>query len=125
MLNCQGLTQDKEQALYQYLRSCRPLIVVLIETHKPSHRWSAPKDYHVYDIPGMNINIGVNQAPRISGGIALFVRNDCTAVAPLPSAALPGFNVNEPFNIPNISSQWNGWKITVGGWHRSLVIIPI
>ena len=123
LLNCQGLTQDKEQTLYQYLRSSKPLIVVLIETHKSSHRWSAPKDYHVYDIPGMNI--GDNQAPRISGGIALFVRNDCTAVAPLPRASFPGFNVTEPFNIPDISSQWNGWNITVDGWPRPLVIIPI
>ena len=71
------------------------------------------------------MNIGDNQAPRISGGIALFVRNDCTAVAPLPRAAFPGFNINEPFNIPDISSQWNGWNITVDGWPRPLVIIPI
>ena len=123
LFNCQGLTLDKEQSLYQYLRSRKPLIVVLIETHRSSHRWSAPNDYHVYDIPGMDIGDGL--APRISGGIALVVRNDCTAVSPLSSAALPGFNVNNPFNIPDISSQWYGWKATVSGWHRPLVIIPM
>ena len=30
LLNCQGLTQDKEQALYQYLRTSKPLIVILL-----------------------------------------------------------------------------------------------
>lgn len=124
--NCRSTAYYKKIPLEEYIKKNNPFMVILTETHHPANRrWSSIPNYSVYETPSMVINNNDGNI-REAGGIAIIIRNDCTAVRQIDGSILSGFNDRgAPYSEPKVSSQWCGWSINVEGWQRPLWVVPI